>query len=46
MAQMLAFYAMTGIPLLAALTFFRMDGPSERRAVAESLNPALSPQAG
>jgi hypothetical protein len=47
MATMLAFYAMTGIPVAVALAFFRMDGRADRPLPSpEPLKTALSPQAG
>lgn len=47
MSQVLAFYVMTGIPVLFGLLFFRMDGPVATPAgPREHLEPSLSPQAG
>jgi len=47
MSQVLAFYAMTGIPLLFGLLFFRMDGRIASPAPSpERLEASLSPQAG
>ncbi|HVQ35731.1 MAG TPA: hypothetical protein VMT33_06940 [Candidatus Bathyarchaeia archaeon] len=42
MSQMLAFYTLTGIPLLTILSMFRMDGKAADAAVAASPEPEAS----